>query len=83
MKDSVNFYSNSWFSLFFLQFMFQSDVSPDLAGMLQKKGRRLKAWKQRYFEIQGANMYYFKNERVTGMHTHTHTHTHTFFIQIS
>ncbi|XP_019850336.1 PREDICTED: cyclin-dependent kinase 12-like isoform X2 [Amphimedon queenslandica] len=49
-----------------IEFMFQPDVSPDLAGMLQKKGRRLKAWKQRYFEIQGANMYYFKNERSRG-----------------
>ena len=61
--------SRSLFLLLSSQPMFQPDASPDIAGMLHKKGRRLKVWKQRYFEVQGTNMYYFKNEKVKIAHS--------------
>ena len=35
-----------------------------MSGNLHKLGRIFKTWKQRYFEIQGCNMYYYKNVKV-------------------
>jgi hypothetical protein len=40
-----------------------SDVPVTYGGVLQKIGRRLKLWSSRYFEIQGQQLYYYKNER--------------------
>ena len=34
-------------------------------GNLQKLGKRFKGWHQRYFEIQGSHMYYYKNASVS------------------
>jgi hypothetical protein len=39
----------------------QSNEPVEVFGYLQKKGRRLKAWHQRWFEIRGQHMYYFKS----------------------
>lgn len=51
-------------------------VSPDeepivLKSFLHKKGKRFKGWHQRYFEIQGTHMYYYKSAKVcTDVCTH-------------
>ena len=34
-------------------------------GYLQKQGRRLKGWHQRWFEIRGQHMYYYKTNAVS------------------
>ena len=43
----------------------QSNEPVEVFGYLQKKGRRLKAWHQRWFEIRGQHMYYFKSNSVS------------------
>ena len=48
----------------------RQDVSPKdepvlVRGNLQKLGKRFKGWHQRYFEIQGSHMYYYKNATVS------------------
>ena len=35
-----------------------------MSGNLHKLGRIFKTWKQRYFEIQGCKMYYYKSSKV-------------------
>ena len=46
--------------------MVESDDPVEVFGYLQKQGRRLKGWHQRWFEIRGQHMYYFKNNTVSG-----------------
>lgn len=38
-----------------------------LKSNLHKKGKRLRGWHQRYFEIQGTHMYYYKNQTVSNI----------------
>lgn len=36
-----------------------------MRGNLHKLGKRFKGWHQRYFEVQGSHMYYYKNATVS------------------
>ena len=50
--------------------LMQGPLSPTEApvlvrGNLHKLGKRLKGWHQRYFEVQGSHMYYYKNTTVS------------------
>lgn len=56
----------------FLLVVFQEVIPPSptkqpisLKSNLHKKGKRFKGWHQRYFEIQGKHMYYYKNHTVS------------------
>lgn len=61
-----------YYVVFFL-FTLSQEVAPPspsrepvvLKSNLHKKGKRLRGWHQRYFEIQGTHMYYYKNQTVS------------------
>lgn len=38
---------------------------PDFAGYMKKKGERYNSWKQRYFVLKGAHLYYLKGPNVS------------------
>ena len=42
-----------------------SALPVSLKSNLHKKGKRFKGWHQRYFEIQGKHLYYYKNHKVS------------------
>ena len=42
-----------------------SEEPVQVFGYLQKQGRRLKGWHQRWFEIRGQHMYHYKTNAVS------------------